>query len=166
MSNNDAEPRPAIGPYLGLDLGVKRLGLAISDRGLRVASPLGLHKRRRFSQDAADLLMLVEQHQVTALILGLPLHMDGSFSPRAQSSKGFAHNLRAKAGFTLPIFFWDERLSSVEAERLLIEQADMTRQRRSQLVDKLAATLILQGFLDAANDARRAASQEEVWGTA
>lgn len=162
MSNNDAEPRPAIGPYLGLDLGVKRLGLAISDRGLRVASPLGLHKRRRFSQDAADLLMLVEQHQVTALILGLPLHMDGSFSPRAQSSKGFAHNLRAKAGLTLPIFFWDERLSSVEAERLLIEQADMTRQRRSQLVDKLAATLILQGFLDAANDARRAASQKEV----
>ena len=145
---------PRRGPFLGIDLGSKTLGLALSDGGLRVASPLGLHKSRKFSLDAKELAVAIDHHQVTAMVLGMPLRMDGSWGARAQSTKGFAHNLRAKAGIKIPIFFWDERMTTAEVERMLIKEMDMTRKRRANVIDKLAATVILQNFLDAYNTAR------------
>jgi putative Holliday junction resolvase len=141
---------------LGLDLGAKTIGLAISDRGLAVASPLETIQRGKFTQDAAALAKLCDERGVGGLVLGLPVNMDGSAGPRSQSVRQFAANLVELAGFSLPMAFWDERLSTAAVERLLVDEADMSRQRRGQVVDKMAAAYILQGALDALGRARPA----------
>jgi putative Holliday junction resolvase len=131
---------------LGLDLGSKTIGLAISDSGLVVASPLDTIRRQRFTADATALIALIAERGVGGLVLGLPKNMDGSEGPRAQSTRQFATNLLEK--IDIPIALWDERLSTAEVERVLIDEADMTRKRRGQVIDKMAAGVILQGFLD------------------
>lgn len=136
---------PRHGPLIGLDLGDKTIGVAISDTRRSVASPLQTIRRRKFTLDAAALMALVQARGVVGLVLGLPLNMDGSEGKRCQSTRAFARNL---AGLTdMPIGFWDERLSTVAAERALLE-ADTSRRRRGEVIDHVAASFILQGFLD------------------
>ncbi|MTI10310.1 Holliday junction resolvase RuvX [Curvivirga aplysinae] len=132
---------------LGLDLGSKTIGMAISDPAMRIASPIGTVKRTKFTKDMAELAKKIELHNVGGLIFGMPLNMDGTQGPRAQSTRQFAWNLKHN-GMDLPIALWDERLSTAAVERVLIEQADMNRKRRSEVVDKAAASYILQGALD------------------
>ena len=134
---------------LCLDLGEKTIGLAISDRGLKVASPLETLRRTKFTQDAAALAKICAERGVGGLVLGLPVNMDGSEGPRCQSARQFARNLEESGGLDLPAAFWDERLSTAAVERLLVDEADMSRRRRAQVVDKMAAAYILQGALDA-----------------
>lgn len=130
---------------MGLDLGTRTIGVAVSDTARRVASPLETIRRVKFGADAAALLARVAERRIGGLVLGLPRNMDGSEGPRAQSVRAFARNL---AGLTeLPITFWDERLSTVAAERALLE-ADASRARRAAVIDQVAAGYILQGFLD------------------
>lgn len=138
---------------LGLDLGTKTIGLALSDAGLAIASPLEVIRRSKFGADAEALLALVDRHGVGGLVLGLPLNMDGSAGPRAQATRAFARNLLALR--PLPLAFWDERLSTAAVTRTLLE-ADASRRRRGELVDKLAAAYILQGALDRLAHARAA----------
>ncbi len=134
---------------LGVDPGSKTLGLAIADRNRVVASPLETIRRKKFTLDAERLAEICREREVGGLIIGLPVNMDGSEGPRCQSARQFAANLDGKAELALPFAFWDERLSTSAVERFLIEEADMTRARRSQVVDKMAAAYILQGALDA-----------------
>ena len=134
---------------LGLDLGSKTIGLAVSDPAGMIASPLETIKRTKFTADADRLDTLIAERRVGGLVLGLPVNMDGSEGPRCQSSRQFARNLINQRGFALPIAFWDERLSTTAVQRVLIDQADMTRARRGEVVDKMAAGFILQGALDA-----------------
>lgn len=136
---------PPSGKILGLDLGTKTIGVAISDGMRYSATPLETIKRTKFTQDAERIVELIGQNQVVALILGLPLNMDGTEGPRVQSTRAFARNLMPK--IELPIAFWDERLSTSAVTRMMIE-ADMRRDRRAEVVDKLAASYILQGALD------------------
>ena len=143
---------------LGLDLGEKTIGLAISDRGLKVASPLETIRRAKFTQDAEALDALCQDRGVGGLVLGLPVNMDGSEGPRCQSVRQFAANLAEVAGFDLPVAFWDERLSTAAVERVLIGEADMSRKRRGEVVDKMAAAYILQGALDALGHVRSSRS--------
>ena len=143
---------PPVGALMGLDLGDKTIGLAISDPLRSIASPLQTIRRRKFTLDAAELLQLAAARAVTGLVLGLPLNMDGSEGPRVQKTRAFARNL---SGLTaLPIGFWDERLSTVAAERALLD-ADMSRAKRAQVIDHVAAGVILQGFLDRLDVIRR-----------
>ncbi|MGE0629439.1 MAG: Holliday junction resolvase RuvX [Hyphomicrobiaceae bacterium] len=130
---------------IGIDLGTKTIGLSLSDVRLTIASALETLRRTKFKADSERLLALCDKHGVAGLVLGLPVNMDGSEGPRAQSTRAFARNLNAIAD--LPILLWDERLSTAAAERALIE-ADASRKRRAELIDKLAATIILQGALD------------------
>jgi putative Holliday junction resolvase len=150
--------RDAIPPkarLLGLDLGTKTIGLALSDPGLAVASPLETIRRtKRFAEDARALLAVVEARGVGGLVVGLPMNMDGSEGPRAQSTRAFAGNLLKLRD--LPLAFWDERLSTAAVNRFLIEEADMTRRRRAEVVDKMAAAYILQGALDALRHPQKA----------
>jgi putative Holliday junction resolvase len=132
---------------LGLDLGDKTIGLALSDPGLTVASPIDTIRRGKFTRDAEALIEIVRNRGVGGLVIGLPVNMDGTEGPRCQSTRQFAANLLAK--IDIPIAFWDERLSTAAVERLLTDEADMTRARRGQVVDKMAAAYILQGALDA-----------------
>ncbi len=143
---------------LGIDPGSKTLGLAISDAALTVASPLTTIRRKKFTEDAAQLAAICREERVGALVIGLPVNMDGSEGPRCQSVRQFASNLTDKAGIDLPIAFWDERLSTAAVERFLIDEADMTRKRRAEVVDKMAAAYILQGALDALARHRKTAS--------
>ncbi|MBN9304253.1 MAG: Holliday junction DNA helicase RuvA [Devosia sp. 67-54] len=136
---------PPAGKLLGLDLGTKTIGVAVSDALRYTATPLETIARTKFTVDAARLLELIADNKAVALVLGLPLNMDGSEGPRAQSTRAFARNLRQKT--PLPIAFWDERLSTSAVTRMLIE-ADTRRDRRAEVVDKLAASYILQGYLD------------------
>ncbi|NCO21355.1 MAG: Holliday junction resolvase RuvX [Rhodobacterales bacterium] len=136
---------PRHGALAGLDLGTVTLGVAISDVRRGIATPQETIRRTKFSADAARLLQIIADRQITGLILGLPLNMDGSEGPRAQSTRAFARNLERLTD--LPIAFWDERLSTVAAERALIE-ADTSRKRRAQVIDHVAAGYILQGALD------------------
>ncbi|UWQ20518.1 Holliday junction resolvase RuvX [Jannaschia sp. W003] len=136
---------PPFGALVGLDLGTKTIGLAISDATRSVASPLRTLKRRKFTLDAEAIEALVAERAAVGLVLGLPLNMDGSGGPRLQSTEAFARNL-ARRG-PLPIAFWDERLSTVAAERALLE-ADTSRKRRAEVIDSVAAGYILQGALD------------------
>ena len=145
------------GRLLGLDVGAKTVGLALSDRGLTVASPLETLKRGKLADDVAALGELCEARGVGGLLVGLPVNMDGSEGPRCQSVRQFAANL-AERGLDLPAAFWDERLSTAAVERLLVTEADMTRKRRAQVVDKMAAAYILQGALDALAIQRRGAN--------
>ena len=133
---------------MGLDLGSKTIGIAFSDIELKIATARETLKRTKFSKDADYLLSLVRQEKVFAIVLGLPLNMDGSEGPRAQSTRSFARNFE-KLEFAPPIFFWDERLSTAAVERVLVNDVDMTRKRRAEVVDKMAAAYILQGALDA-----------------
>ncbi len=139
---------------LGLDVGAKTIGLAISDRGLSVASPLETLRRGRLADDLAALQKVCAARAVGGLVVGLPVNMDGSEGPRCQSVRQFLANL-AERGLDLPAAFWDERLSTAAVERLLVAEADMTRKRRRRVVDKMAAAYILQGALDALAARRR-----------
>jgi putative Holliday junction resolvase len=131
---------------LGLDVGSKTVGLALSDVTLTVATPYQTLRRGKFGDDAPRLRAIVEDEGVGGLVIGLPLSMDGSEGPRCQSTRQFASNLLAV--FDIPIAFWDERLSTAAVERLLINEANIPRKRRAALVDKMAAAYILQGALD------------------
>lgn len=143
-------------PLLGVDVGSRTLGLAVSDPSLMLASPLETLRRTRFRKDAAVLRGVVEARGVGGFVLGLPVSMDGTEGPACQSVRQFGTNLLEE--MDLPLAFWDERLSTAAVERVLVEQVDMTRRRRAQVVDKMAAAWILQGALDAmAARARRGA---------
>lgn len=135
---------------LGLDVGTKTIGLALSDTTLTVATPMETIGRTKFSADAERIRRIVVEQRVGGFVLGLPINMDGSEGPRCQSVRQFAKNLLGEIG--LPLLFWDERLSTAAVTRALIE-ADMSRKRRVETVDKLAAAYILQGALDAARTA-------------
>jgi putative holliday junction resolvase len=130
---------------LGLDLGEKTIGLALSDGLLMVATPMETLRRGKFTADAGKLRDIIREQEVGGLIIGLPLNMDGSEGPRCQSSRQFAANFLEK--MDIVIGFWDERLSTVAVTRTLLE-ADMSRKRRAEVVDKMAASYILQGALD------------------
>lgn len=143
-----AQLKTAIPPgarLLGLDLGEKTIGLALSDTLLSVATPLETLKRSKFSANAEELRRLIKAHGVGGLVVGLPLNMDGSEGPSAQSARAFARNFAALSD--VAIVFWDERLSTAAVTRTLLE-ADSSRKRRSEVVDKMAAAYILQGALD------------------
>jgi putative Holliday junction resolvase len=129
----------------GLDLGTRTIGVAISDRGLSLATPRPVIRRTKFTADANALLAFLARENAGAIILGLPLNMDGTEGPRAQATRAFARNLANRT--ELPIAFWDERLSTVAAERSLIEQ-DVSRAKRADRIDSAAAAFILQGALD------------------
>jgi putative Holliday junction resolvase len=130
---------------LGLDLGTKTIGLAVSDVSLTIASPLLTIARKKFTTDVRTLFELVESREIGALILGLPISLDGTEGPRCQSTRQFARSLLTRRD--IPLAFWDERLSTAAVTRTLIA-ADTSRKRRAELVDKLAAAYILQGALD------------------
>ena len=130
---------------IGIDLGTKTIGLALSDVMWTIATPLETIRRVKFTPDVAAMLALAEQHGAGALVIGLPKNLDGTEGPRAQSTRAFVRNLVPKTG--LPIVFWDERLSTAAVTRTLLE-ADASRARRAELVDKMAAAYILQGALD------------------
>ncbi len=143
------ELRAALAPgtrLFGLDLGTKTIGIAVSDGALRVAAPVTTLRRTRFGADAAELFRLAEARGVGGMVLGLPVNMDGSEGPRAQSVRQFAANLLAMRD--LPLAFWDERLSTAAVERAMIG-ADLSRAKRAKRVDEAAAAYILQGALDA-----------------
>lgn len=136
---------PAQGPLAGLDLGEKTIGVAVSDLRRSVATPLETVRRKKFTLDAARLIEIAAARGLAGFVLGLPLNMDGSEGPRCQSTRAFARNL---SGLTdLPIGFWDERLSTVAAERALLA-FDTSRAKRAQVIDHVAAGFILQGLLD------------------
>jgi putative Holliday junction resolvase len=136
---------PLGGRLAGLDVGTKTIGVALCDAGWTIASPAETIPRNRFTDDLAVLRKLAEQQSVRGLVIGLPLNMDGSDSPRTQSVRAFARNL---APLDLPVLLWDERWSTAAVTRTLID-ADASRRRRDELVDKLAAGYILQGAIDA-----------------
>ncbi|MGN6147149.1 MAG: Holliday junction resolvase RuvX [Rhizomicrobium sp.] len=140
--------KPALAPrarLLGFDLGEKTIGLALSDIMLTVATPLETLKRGKFGVDAVAIESLINTHGVGGLVIGLPLNMDGTDGPSAHSARAFARNFANRS--TLPIVFWDERLSTAAVTRTLLD-ADTSRKRRSEVVDKMAAAYILQGVLD------------------
>jgi putative Holliday junction resolvase len=130
---------------LGLDVGTKTIGMALSDVTRSVATPFDTIGRTKFTADAKTIREVVEKNQVGALVIGFPLNLDGSEGPRAQSTRAFASNLAAHV--EVPMVFWDERLSTAAVERHLIE-ADASRKRRAEVVDRMAAAYILQGALD------------------
>jgi putative Holliday junction resolvase len=130
---------------MGIDAGTKTLGLALSDVTRTIASPLTVLRRTKFKQDAAQLLALAAEHKIAGFVLGLPTSLDGTAGPRVQATRALARNLNALS--ELPILLWDERLSTAAAERTLLE-ADTSRKRRAEVIDKLAATIILQSALD------------------
>jgi putative Holliday junction resolvase len=129
----------------GLDLGDKTIGVALSDLRRQVATPIDVIRREKFTLDAGRLLTLLEARAAAGIVLGLPLNMDGSVGPRVQATQAFARNLEKLTA--LPICYWDERLSTVAAERALLE-ADTSRKRRKEVIDQVAAGYILQGALD------------------
>ena len=132
-------------PVAAIDLGTKTIGLAVSDRSLSFAHPRPVIMRKKFTVDAGQLLKALDADGVGALAVGLPINMDGTEGPRAQASRAFVRNLRPMT--ELPILFWDERLSTVAAERALIEM-DVSRRKRDERIDSAAAAFILQGVLD------------------
>jgi putative Holliday junction resolvase len=138
---------PVQAPLVGLDLGEKTIGVAVSDVSRTVASPLELIRKTKFTDDAKALFKLMESRGAAGIVIGLPVNMDGSEGPRCQSSRAFARNL-LRLRDDLPIAFWDERMSSMAINRMLIDEADMNRARRAEVVDKAAAGWILQGALD------------------
>lgn len=140
--------KPALAPaarLLGLDLGEKTIGLALSDTMLTVATPLETLRRGKFGVDAAVIEAIITKHGIGGLVIGLPLNMDGTDGPSAQSARAFGRNFAARSA--LPIVYWDERLSTAAVTRTLLD-ADTSRKRRSEVVDKMAAAYILQGVLD------------------
>jgi putative Holliday junction resolvase len=149
LFDDPRELRAAVTPgrrLMGLDVGTKTIGLALSDTRLVIASPLETIRRRRFREDIAALFALIDRHEVGGLVIGLPLRMEGGDGPRTQSVRQFARNLLALR--EMPVAFWDERLSTAAVTREMIAH-DMSRKRRAEIVDRVAAAYILQGFLDA-----------------
>lgn len=136
---------PPMQALIGLDLGEKTIGVAVTDSFLSVATPLETVWRKKFTQDAARLSEIIADRKIGGLVLGLPRNMDGSEGPRCQSTRAFARNFDRFGD--IPITFWDERLSTVAAEKALLE-ADTTRKRRAEVIDHVAAGYILQGVLD------------------
>jgi putative holliday junction resolvase len=136
---------PPTGAIAGLDLGDKTIGVAISDTRRTVATPFATIRRKKFTLDAAVLQAVLTDRAAVGIVLGLPLNMDGSEGPRCQSTRAFARNFLRES--ELPIAFWDERLSTVAAERALLE-ADASRRKRGEVIDHVAAGYILQGVLD------------------
>ncbi|MEM8540609.1 MAG: Holliday junction resolvase RuvX [Pseudomonadota bacterium] len=130
---------------MGLDLGTKTIGVAVSDAGLSLASPRPVIKRKKFTLDIEQFNQIISSENIGAIVLGLPLNMDGSEGPRAQATRAFVRNLKGK--IELPIAYWDERLSTVAAERSLLDQ-DVSRAKRAERIDSAAASFILQGVLD------------------
>ncbi len=151
MANSDVSIRTALESVaagmrlMGLDLGTKTIGVATSDRTRQIATPVETVERKKFTADAARLLELAARENIGLFVLGLPVNMDGSEGPRAQSTRAFARNLSRLT--PIPIAFWDERLSTAAVQRMLI-QADASRAKRHSVVDKLAAAWILQAALD------------------
>jgi putative holliday junction resolvase len=137
-------PRGA--PLVGLDLGEKTIGVAVSDAGWMIASPLETIRKSKFGDDAAALFKLMQSRGAQGIVIGLPVNMDGTEGPRCQSARAFGRNLQRLRD--VPVAFWDERLSSAAVNRMMIDEMDMTRARRAEVVDKLAAAYILQGALD------------------
>ncbi len=133
------------GRLIGIDAGTKTLGLALSDVTRTIASPLETIIRRKFSEDVVRLFQLTDEHKVAGLVLGFPRNLDGTEGPRAQATRALARNLNKLS--SLPILLWDERLTTAIAERMLID-ADQSRKRRAEVIDKLAATVILQSALN------------------
>jgi putative Holliday junction resolvase len=131
---------------LGLDVGRKTIGLAVSDSDMKIAATVGTIRRSRFTKDVKNLDAIITERQVNGLVLGLPISMDGNEGPACQSVRQFAVNLDNI--LEIGITFWDERLSTSAVERLLIKEADLSRNRRSEIIDKMAAAYILQGALD------------------
>ncbi|EKE09459.1 MAG: hypothetical protein ACD_16C00166G0006 [uncultured bacterium] len=136
------------GRLLGCDLGEKTIGLALSDVGLKIASPFQVLQRTKWREDSKALLKIFDDYLIMGIVVGLPLNMDGSEGPRCQSVRQFSQNILSLRD--LPLCLWDERLSTVAVTRILLE-ADLSRKKRSKIIDKLAASYILQGFLDAFN---------------
>ncbi|WP_425062872.1 Holliday junction resolvase RuvX [Pyruvatibacter mobilis] len=136
---------PPRGGLLGLDLGTKTIGIATSDPDRRIASPVTTLKRGKFSANLVELKALMAERATAGLVLGLPINMDGTSGPRAQSSRTFARNLARE--LAVPILLWDERLSTAAMERELIS-LDTSRRRRAEVIDEMAANFILQGALD------------------
>ena len=141
-------PRHAL---LGLDLGEKTIGVAVSDISLTIASPLKLIRKSKFTLEAERLFKLMASREADGMVIGLPINMDGTEGPRCQSCRAFARNLLRLKDF--PIAFWDERWSSSVMNRFLIEEADLTRAKRAEVIDRSAAAYILQGALDRMKDA-------------
>ena len=137
---------PPAARLMGLDLGTKTIGVATSDLTRQIATPIEVIARKKFTEDAQRLLAIISRENIGLIVLGLPVNMDGSEGPRAQSTRAFARNF-AKLS-QVPVQFWDERLSTAAVERMLID-ADASRARRDAVVDKLAAAWILQSALDA-----------------
>ncbi len=145
MALTDLLDLPPAGALLGLDPGTKTIGIAVSDGARIAATPVETIRRSKFKTDASRVFELYDDRQCVGIVLGLPINMDGSSGPRAQSVRAFAANLM---GFRdVPLCFWDERLSTVAVERTLLE-ADTRRSRRREVIDKMAAAYILQGALD------------------
>ena len=142
---SDLAPILPFGAIMGLDLGTKTIGVAVTDTYRSVATPLETIKRSKFTKDAEALIKISKDRNIVGVVLGLPYNMDGSEGPRAQSTRAFARNLVGV--LSLPVSFWDERLSTVAAEKALLE-ADTSRKRRSEVIDHVAASYILQGALD------------------
>jgi putative Holliday junction resolvase len=150
MAVLDLTDLPRGAPLIGLDLGSKTIGVAASDALWMIASPLETIARTKFTQDIERVFKLMASREAVGLVIGLPVNMDGSEGPRVQSTRAFArHTLRLR---DLPIAFWDERLSSAAVNRMMISEMDLSRVRRGELVDKLAAAYILQGALDRLRD--------------
>ncbi|MCG8447481.1 MAG: Holliday junction resolvase RuvX [Hyphomicrobiales bacterium] len=141
LANTTRAPQQRL---IGLDLGTKTIGVAVSDVELRVATPLTTIRRTKFKADAAELLRIAENEKAFAIVIGLPLNMDGSEGPRAQAARAFGRNLSPL--LDVPVVYWDERLSTVAAERAMIE-ADLSRKKRAERIDAAAAAIILEGAL-------------------
>ena len=137
---------PVYAPVVGLDLGERTIGVAVSDATRTVASPLETIRKIKFSDDAKRLFSLMESRGAAGVVIGLPVNMDGTEGVRCQSNRAFARNLLRLRD--LPIAFWDERMSTMAVNRMLISEMDMTRARRAEVVDKAAAAYILQGALE------------------
>ena len=137
---------PQYAPLVGLDLGEKTVGVAVSDATRMIATPLELIRKTKFTDDANALFKLIDGRQAAGIVIGLPVNMDGTEGPRCQPSRAFGRNLLRLRD--IPIAFWDERMSSMAVNRMLIDEADMNRARRAEVVDKAAAGWILQGALD------------------
>jgi putative Holliday junction resolvase len=138
---------PPFAPVLGLDLGEKTIGVAVSDATRAIASPLELIHKGKFTDDANRLFFLMEGRGAKGIVIGLPVNMDGTEGPRCQSSRAFGRNL-LRLRPDLAIAYWDERLSTAAVQRMMTDEMDLSRARRAELVDKMAATYILQGALD------------------
>ena len=134
-------------PVMGLDLGEKTIGVAVSDLTLSIASPLALIRKRKFTEEAEELFAHMATRGAGGVVIGLPVNMDGTEGPRCQSNRAFARNL-LRLRPDMPIAFWDERWSSTVMNRFLIEEADLSRAKRAEAIDKNSAAYILQGALD------------------